>query len=1119
MNSFSLRVAWASVGLITALIIGSPAIADDVEILLAQPSSEGAAKPNILFILDSSGSMTSVETSQQPYDSNDTYGGSCNSNQYYFTSNTGTPSCDSSNKNRIDKSAFQCAQGALMANASGSFTDTMAMYRPNNKGKKPKWRALKANNYAKTVDCLADSGAHGDGDPNLTYARIGTNVSMYTDNPDQEVSWGSSPTHRIYTVYDGNYLNWYYDPPVVEMSRTEIVKTITKNVLGSMQDVNVGFMQFNYDQGGPVVHALKDLDEHRQEAIDVVDDLPASGWTPLSETLYESALYWRGMERDYGGLSSTDSDALLSGNNSVYDPPEEYTCARNYTILLTDGEPTQDTDVYDKTPLLPNFISTMGTNECDGGDVNGACLDDISEYLSKEDINPDLDGDQTVTTYTIGFTVDLDLLRETAERSGGEYYLADDIQTLSAVLTEITTNIFERDVTFTAATVAVNAFNRTQHLNNLYITTFRARDRHHWPGNVKKYSVNNGIIRDANGNPAVSTETGAFSESAIELWNATGVPDGGNVFQAGAANRLPDPDDRNIYTDIAGNNLTAAANAVDTSNSSSFTLSSFGLQGAVGEPDLHEMIDWIRGVDIRDEDNNPSTNIRNAMGDTLHSQPATIVYGGSEGGSANADVVVYVATNDGYLHAIDGRTGQEIWSFIPSELLPNMADLYFDNNINFKHYGIDGDIIPIVADHNFNGEIDGSDFAYLIFGMRRGGSSYYALDVTSKFAPKLKWVKSYDEMGQTWSPPVVTRVDTTGGSSQDDAVLIIGAGYDTTHDQAVLPAQPDAEGAGIYILDLETGAELWRAGSDGGADLQLANMTRSIPSRIRVLDINGDKLADRMYAADLGGQVWRFDIFNGNSTADLVTGGVIARLGAEGTGATGIPDTRRFYNTPDVSMFVEDEHDKRYLAVSIGSGYRAHPLDNRTSDRFFSLRDPNVFQALSQQEYDSYSIIYDDDLVEVQGQYGVTLQPADRGWKFTLPASEKVIVDSQTFDDTVYFVTFEPTPSSSDPCIGGPATNRLYAVSVRNGDAILDEGEAVPSGGAAADSARFTLLDQGGIAPRPVFLFPGPEDPDGEYCTGDECGEPPLGCIGVECFDPGFGNAPVRTVWGQDGVE
>ena len=82
-----------------------------------------------------------------------------------------------------------------------------------------------------------------------------------------------------------------------------------------------------------------------------------------------------------------------------------------------------------------------------------------------------------------------------------------------------------------------------------------------------------------------------------------------------------------------------------------------------------------------------------------------------------------------------------------------------------------------------------------------------------------------------------------------------------------------------------------------------------------------------------------------------------------------------------------------------------------------------------------------------------------------------------------------------------------------NGDPIVDDLSAVLPG--FEDEERKDQLAQGGIAPSPQFLFPTP-DAD---CVGDECNPPPLGCIGVECFDPGFRNNPVRTLWTQDGIE
>jgi len=1124
MDMSRTRTAWAAgAGLLLAMIVGSPVWADDVELLLSTPASSNAAKPNILFIIDSSGSMTTVETSQEPYIAGQNYSGAnCDDNYFYWTTKTSIPNCKS--EYRIKKSYFQCDQGWTQLNAAGSYTDTMSMYRPNSKGKW-KWRQLSKSRNSNDVECKSDSGDHGKGsDPgDKPYAQAGTNIAQYTDVKSREVNWGVKPTHQIITMYDSDYLSWYHNPPGSSMSRTAIVKAVTKNVLGSVKDVNVGFMRFHHSAGGPVIHGIKDLDANRTAANNVVDSIPASGWTPLSETLYEAALYWRGMDGKYGGVSSTDKAALDSwdsDDNSInYKQPAEFACSKNFVVLLTDGAPTQDTGAFSDVPKLPGFGRSSCNNILGGTDsnVNGACLDDVADYLQRIDINPSLPGKQEVTTYTIGFSVDLPILRDTAVRGGGEYFLASDVKSLTAALTEIVTDIFDRDISFTAPAVAVNAFNRTQHLNDLYVSVFRATDEVHWPGNMKKYRLVDTLIRDVKDDPAVDPDTGFFADSSKNYWSKDPDNDGADVYRGGIANSLPDPAMRKLYTNNSIGNLTTPSNHLSTANISSFTDADLGLTGVTGEPTKTQLIDWARGVDIKDEDSNPFTDVRYAMGDTLHSQPAAVVYGKT---GSLIDVILFNATNDGYLHAVNADTGVEMWSFIPRELLTNLASFYENENVDYKTYGIDGDVIPITYDKNNDGTIDpNEDFVRLVFGLRRGGDNYYMIDVTTPTTPSLMWVRTFPELGQSWSSPVVAKINVDSATQTNglDAVLILGGGYDTSHDAPAHPTSPDLDGAGIVMLDLDTGDMIWRAGRDTDANLSLAKMTRAIPSRVRVIDMNGDGKADRMYAADLGGQIWRFDITNGNKPNQLVAGGVIARLGAEGIGTPSAADTRRFYTSPDVSMFVDKRQDRRYLAINLGSGYRAHPLDNSAGDRFYSIRDPDVFSTLSQSAYDNYPIVKNSDLVDVAGKIDTQIPANGDGWMMTLPSNQKVLSDAQTFDDSVYFVTFEPQVNSVDPCQAGHSLNRLYRVSVVNGDPAVDLGSHTgPVDPEVADDARVTDLEQGGIAPKPTFFFPSPTDPN---CTGSECKPPPVGCVGVECFDPGFPNFPIRTLWTQDGIE
>jgi type IV pilus assembly protein PilY1 len=630
---------------------------------------------------------------------------------------------------------------------------------------------------------------------------------------------------------------------------------------------------------------------------------------------------------------------------------------------------------------------------------------------------------------------------------------------------------------------------------------------------MKKYTISGTGIKDVNDNDAVDPDTGFFANSAKNYWSRDTKPDGADVYKGGSANVMPTPGLRQLYTNNSIGDLTTPTNQLSVGNLLSFDPLDFGLTGTTGEPSMTNLIDWARGVDVKDVDNDPDTLTRYSMGDTLHSQPAAVVYGET---NDKPDIVLYAATNDGYLHAIDASTGEEIWSFVPKELLPNLTDLYYNQNVDYKNYGIDGDIVPIVADFDQDGEIDqGTDFVYLVFGMRRGGDNYYLLDVTDRSKPRLKWIKTFPQMGQSWSSPIVAKVNIDGVNNAHDAVLVLGGGYDTSHDAPAHPASPDLEGSGIYMLDLETGTQIWRAGRDSNADLQLDTMTRAIPSRVRVIDINGDTYADRMYAADLGGQIWRFDILNGKTVDKLVNGGVIAQLGAEGQKSPTPETTRRFYTTPDVAMFSDKKQNRRYLAINIGTGYRAHPLDNSASDRFYSLRDPDVFNQLTRTQYSNYSVIKDDDLIDVAGKIDTVIPADGDGWMFTLPPTQKVLSDASTFDDKVYFVTFEPTLNSDDPCQAGLSINRLYRVNIVNGDPVIEYGSPIQVLPEEADSVRVTNLEQGGIAPKPTFFFPSPTDPD---CTGVACAPPPVGCVGVECFDPDFENNPVRTLWTQDGI-
>jgi len=467
MNARKRNIIGTCAGILLALTAGAPVVADDTELLLLTPSTAAQNKPNILFILDTSGSMRSEEETIEPYDSALSYAGDCEVDRVYWSSIETVPVCDAANTSYIEQAKFVCDIANQRMLGLGSYSGVMVQYRPGLSGGTAKWQYLAAGFNTEFVECEADSGIHGDGTAGFVYAAKGAGLAFpFTDDPSKELSWGSAPRNQNYTFYDGNYLNWKSNPVTVNLDRIDIVKAVTKAVLQSISNVNVGIMRFNSNQGGPVIKALSDLDTDRASILATIDSLNAGGNTPLAETMYEAALYWRGLPAHYGEIineHATDPAALDSTGPEDYAQPATNICSKNYNVLLTDGKPTSDVGAQTLAPTLPGFQTGLGRATCDGTVENGMCLDDVTEYLGMIDIDTIQTGDQFVITHTIGFAIDLPILRDAAEKSGGRYFLADDVESLANVLLDIVADITARNLSFAAPAIAVNTFNSTEH--------------------------------------------------------------------------------------------------------------------------------------------------------------------------------------------------------------------------------------------------------------------------------------------------------------------------------------------------------------------------------------------------------------------------------------------------------------------------------------------------------------------------------------------------------------------------------------------------------------------------------------------------------------------------------
>lgn len=1074
-------------GILIASIASPPIVADDTEIFAAGGNTISlSAQPNVLFIIDTSGSMDTEIITQVPYDPLTKYNGCYDSNAVYFNTSTNgeTPACGS--KNWFAKSVNYCNASLQKLDTLGIYADEMQSWNSSLKS----WVDLSGSKKAQTrpTECRGDRGIHGDGVNNsLVFAAEGP-AGPWASTANNEPFWNTK-----YTLYDGNWLNWNKSDPTVKKTRLEAVQDVALLLADNFDSINIGLQRFNHEEGGGIIDAVQDIAVNRQDFKGNVISLQAGGYTPLSEVYYEAGQYFMGRAVDYGNIephkSVPQTRTDLNSSSNTYLSPADSSCQNNYIVFLTDGEPTRDSSADSKVKQWPGWADKVGS--CDGSG-DGHCLDDMADYLFHTDVSTK-SGFQNVTTYTVGFFADFPLLAKTAKRGGGEYRVANDTAGLTLVLTEIFLDILDDATTFTAPAVPVNAFNRTRNLADAYVSVFEPSRRLHWPGNLKKYRLVQGEMYGQDNKPAVDESTGFFKSDAHSFWSA--APDGDRVVEGGAANEIPAPSSRKVYTNLVSGNLTVSANRFEIANN--------GITAAqIGAPDSQRnlVIAWALGLDVFDSDEDGDfLDTRNVMGDPLHVRPATVIYGGT---ALAPDATVFVSTNDGYFHAVDPDTGVELWSFIPRGLLGRLYDLYLNNvTSGSKGYGLDGNIEVFIKNDDGMPGISGNEEVILLFGMRRGGSSVFALNATDRSNPVLMWeINETDlpDIGQTWSTPAAAKVNIDG---TDTLVAIFGGGYDTGQDSTAM--RTDTKGNAIYMVDLETGKRIWSAGhptvSVGSHDLLLPSMDYSVPAPVKVLDLSLDGRADRMYVGDMGGQLLRFDIVNGNSAAQLVEGGVLASVGAAGTASPTASSLRRFYSSPDVASVITK--DKTYLSINIGSGYRAHPLWSAIEDEFYSIRDFDFFNVIKTADYGTPT--KRSDLIDITNDVDPIMAPTDPGWRLTLGASEKVLSESFTFNGQVFFTSFTPNSNANTTCVAGPGTNRLYRVDVRDGKPVVNFDEAADSEELTEEDRR-TDLDQGGIAPEPVFVFP--EDLKGK----------PAVCIGVECLDPDFDGNAVRTYWFQD---
>ena len=212
MNRIIQKSTGTFAGLLLAVTCGAPAIADDTELLLINPDQDQQI-PNVMLIIDSSGSMGDPEQTREVYDHTISYTGSatpCDPNYLYWTEyKYVVPSCSTTSR-RILKSSWVCESGLMQLQGVGSYRTRMAQHRDGGSGffswlfglfTAVQWQEIEPNNETDLVECWTDSGEHGDGSSSSeVYAQRGGDRDPFTDDDDEEVNWYSWPTSQSVTV-------------------------------------------------------------------------------------------------------------------------------------------------------------------------------------------------------------------------------------------------------------------------------------------------------------------------------------------------------------------------------------------------------------------------------------------------------------------------------------------------------------------------------------------------------------------------------------------------------------------------------------------------------------------------------------------------------------------------------------------------------------------------------------------------------------------------------------------------------------------------------------------------------------------------------------------------------
>lgn len=959
MNFYSYRTLLARLIFPTALlcpVVVAYAAATDIANAPMASSSSSAVKPNVMFILDDSGSMG--------WDYMPDAAGNFSSGEYGSTSkhcngvayNPATiyaPPVDATGGSYANSSftnawtnGFNASSGAsdlngdFYHNYSGTEADLSFTYNTDGSVK---------TNSAFYKECISD---FGDNPGSSKFTKVTVSATSGSGSTDERT----------------NYANWY------SYYRTRLLsmKTAAGRAFKAIDNkYRVGLSTISYtgtNNSDDEFLNISDFDATQKNSwYSKFYAISADGGTPLRPALSKAG-------RIYAGQTGTD--------------PVQYSCQQNFAILSTDGywngssgykiNGTSDVGNQDggstarpmldglnisdtlsdvamyyyttdlRTAALLNCSGALGTDVCEdnvpgsGADINtkqhmtmftlglgaNGTLAYSENYLSggSADYTAIQQGTKDWPAPVAGEQTAIDDLWHAAVNGRGTYFSAQNPDSLISGISKALAGVSAR--TGSAAAAATSNLEPVAGDNYVYVALYRTVN---WDGDLQAKTID--------------PDTGIISSAAV--WSAQPLLD----TKVSASS-----DTRTIYTfDSATNGLKSftwanldageRANFIDmcspTAKLSQCTDLTTAQQTATSGQNL---VNFVRGQDGY-EDQSPNIDRiyrdrEHVLGDMISSQPIYVkkppfAYVDDNYNTfrdttqKNRTAMVYVAVNDGMLHAFNGDSGVEQWAYLPPMVLPNLYKLADKNYATNHQYYVDGS--PTIGDicPNAPGSTcSGSQWkTILVGGLNSGGRGYYALDVTSPATPKALWnftTAQDSDLGYTFGNPIITK-------RQDGTwIVVFTSGYNNV--------SPGSGQGYLYVLNANNGTLLEKIPTNTGDETTpsgLAKINGWVDSTV-------SNITKRFYGGDLLGNVWRFDIDNTTLPAGKEAT-LIAELGkAYGAG------TQPVTTKPELTEIAAGGTNHVVVNVATGRYLGLSDLTDTSQQSVYSFKDNLTSTGLGQ---------------------------------------------------------------------------------------------------------------------------------------------------------------------------